>query len=208
MKRAQPNGKRQFLFAAIAISMSMFSSAHVPARDQGYLDTINAEAQKLEEVGNTDINSQDVAPVVSNPVGNDSTPHPTDSQESFLQKINSTLYSEPNNAAQDESAYLKQLEKEVQKLDGSPRRSATAAPAAQSNRNQAVKLQADKDKLIQVTEAQRKEMEIALETKLPGIYRLYKKLGLTQKKLVVKEYLDNKRVSAASKTVLKLYGGN
>jgi hypothetical protein len=50
-------------------------------------------------------------------------------------------------------------------------------------------------------------MEIALETKIPGIYRLYKKLGLTQKRLVVKEYLKNHKISTASKSVLNLYGG-
>jgi hypothetical protein len=69
-------------------------------------------------------------------------------------------------------------------------------------------MQAEKDKLIKITETQREEMEFALESKLPGIYRLYKKLGLTQKTLVVKDYLEDKKVSTASKSVLKLYGGN
>ena len=210
MRRAQPNGKRQFVFAVLAISISMFSSAHVPAEEQGYLDSINAEAQNLEEVDNTEALPRNQTPVNNSFPDNDSISNSDNGQETFLQKIKSTLYSEPNGAEQDEAAYLKQLEKEVQKLNASPRQPATAPRESKAKREakseEAVNLQAEKDKLIQITEAQRKEMEINLETKLPGIYRLYKKLGLSQKNLVVKEYMESKKVSTASKTVLKLYG--
>jgi hypothetical protein len=206
MRRAQPNGKRQFVFAVLAISISMFSSTHVPAEEQGYLDSINAEAQNLGEVDNTEALPRNQTPVNNSFPDNDSISNSDNGQETFLQKIKSTLYSEPNGAEQDEAAYLKQLEKEVQKLNASPRQPATAPRESKAKREEAVNLQAEKDKLIQITEAQRKEMEINLETKLPGIYRLYKKLGLSQKNLVVKEYMESKKVSTASKTVLKLYG--
>lgn len=208
MKRAHPNGKRQIGIAMLAITISMFSSAHVHASDQNYLDSINAEAESMDEAGNTDTKQPaNISQTANTPTENASTPPIDEHQESFLQKINSTLYAKPNNARQDEATYLKQLENEVKKLDPTPRQPATAS-STKKDRDEVVDVQAEKDKLIKITEAQREEMEFALESKLPGIYRLYKKLGLTQKTLVVKKYLENKKVSTASKTVLKLYGGN
>jgi hypothetical protein len=214
MKRAHPNGKRQIGIAMLAITISMFSSAHAPARDQNYLNSINAEAESMDEVGNTDTKQPtDKSQIANTPIENTPTPPIDEHQESFLQKINSTLYAEPNNTRQDEATYLKQLEKEVKKLDSTPRQPATPTNTTNTantkkDRDEEVNMQAEKDKLIKITETQREEMEFALESKLPGIYRLYKKLGLTQKTLVVKDYLEDKKVSTASKTVLKLYGGN
>ncbi len=180
--------------------VSVFISAHVSARDQGYLESINEEAESLEEVGNTDISAKATAPP-----SNDSLPEQsTDDQSTFIQQIHSQLYSNGNN----ESAYLKQLEKEVQNLPDSTTQSINGTQNNKSQQNQDDDLIAERNKVIEITEAQRKEMEIALESKIPGIYRLYKKLGLSQKQLVVKEYLTNERISTASKTILKLYGGH
>jgi hypothetical protein len=185
----------------------LFCSAHATARDQNYLDSINAEAENMDEVGNSGTSPANKPPIANTPAENTTNPPIDEHQESFLQKINSTLYAEPNNTRQDEATYLKQLENEVKKLDATPRQPTTASSTKKA-RQEVVDVQAEKDKLIKITEAQREEMEIALESKLPGIYRLYKKLGLSQKKLVVKEYLENKKVSTASKTVLKLFSGN
>jgi hypothetical protein len=205
MERAQSKlvfnflARRQVIFIVFAITVSVFSSTQVPARDQDYLDTINAEAQDLGEVGNTDINES-----VTTPPANDSQPeHSSNDQSTFIQQIHSQLFSNGDN----ESAYLKQLENEVQDLSDSAAPSTSANQNNKSKQNKDGDLTTQRNKVIQITEAQRKEMEIALETKIPGIYRLYKKLGLTQKRLVVKEYLKNHKISTASKSVLNLYGG-
>ena len=212
MKRAQTKfifkflARRQVIFIAVAAQISVFSSAHVPARDQDYLDTINAEAEDLGEVGNTDIN-QPITTSGDNAIGESvSTPAASEKPDSFLQKINSTLYSGSIDAEASESAYIKQLEAEVEHLNKSTPQSASVADEASTQSTQD-HLKLEKETVIQITEAQRKEMETALELKIPGIYRLYNKLGLTQKRLVVKEYLTNEKISTASKTILKLYSG-
>jgi hypothetical protein len=206
MERAQPKlqlkflASRQVIFVAVAINISVFSSVPVLARDQDYLNTINEEAQSLEEVDNTDINTR-----VTKPPPNDiPVDHSSDDQSTFLQQIHSQLYSNGDS----EAAYLKQLENEVKDLSDSAVQSTNANQNNKPKHKQNSDLTAERDKVTQITEAQRKEMEIVLETKIPGIYRLYKKLGLTQKQLVVKDYLTNEKISTASKTILKLYGGN
>lgn len=186
---------RQLMFVVLTTNISVFSSAHVPARDQNYLDTINEEAQSLEEVGNTDaIETTAASPAT------DSTPqHP---RNDFLQQI----YTQLNSNGDREAAYLKQLENEVQELSDTSEQ--TKTPTNTSIEQQQSDLSSERNKVIEITETQRKEMEFALESKIPGIYRLYNKLGSTQKRLVVKEYLANEKISTASKTILKLYSGN
>ncbi|WP_455210568.1 hypothetical protein [Kaarinaea lacus] len=203
MKRAQRRSifnslaGRQVIFVVFAINVSVFSSAHVPARDQGYLDAINAEAQNLGSVDDT--SSSDSANTYNR---SDNPPQtPSNDQSTFLQQINSQLYSHGDS----ESAYLKQLENEVKNLP--PDSDSQATNTTQSSQSQENYLKAEQETVTQITEAQRKEMELALESRIPGIYRLYKKLGLTQKRLVVKEYLTNEKISTASKTILNLYGG-
>jgi hypothetical protein len=206
MKRARPHSilnfpaRRRVVFAVLAISVSVFSSAHVPARDQDYLNTINEEAENLGKVGNTDL----IDSVAEESPDNNSTENSTNKQSEFIQQINSQLYSNGDN----ESRYLKQLENEVQDLSDSVPQRASAKQNIQNKDSKEPDLTAEQNKVIQITEAQRKEMEMVLETKIPGIYNLYKKLGLTQKQLVVKDYLENEKISTASKTILRLYGGN
>jgi len=205
MKRAQPRskliplGKRQVIFVVLAVNVSVFSSAHVPARDQDYLDAINAEAENLGNID--DSSSNDSENTLSRTTN--STERPASDQSTFLQQINSKLYSNGDG----ESAYLKQLESEVQNLPDSAPQTTTPIQDTQRNQRQNENLKAEQQKVTQITEAQRKDMELELESRIPGIYRLYKKLGLTQKRLVVKEYLSNEKISTASKTILQLYGG-
>lgn len=208
MKRAQPRpisiplAKRQVIVIVLATSVSVFSSAHVPARDQDYLDAINAEAQNLGNVDNTNINDDVNSTTITGSTSHSSQP-PTNEQNMFLQQIKSKLYSNSD----DESMYLKQLENEVQNLPDSTSQNTRATQSSQRDQNQNNNLEAERRKVTQITEAQREEMELELESRIPGVYRLYKKLGLTQKRLVVKEYLTNEKISTASKTILQLYGG-
>jgi hypothetical protein len=204
MERAQPKLLLKFLvrrpvvLVTVAINVGLFSSGYVSARDQNYLNTINQEAQSLEAVSNTDINTPTPPP-------NDSpVEHASDDQSAFIQQIQSQLHSNGDS----ESVYLKQLENEVQDLSESAVPATSAKQNNKSKQKQESDLTTERNKVIQITEAQRKEMEVVLETRIPGIFRLYKKLGLTQKKLVVKEYLSNEKISTASKTILRLYGGN
>ena len=186
----------------LTINVCLLNSPHVLARDQNYLDTINEEAQNLGEIDHANPNTGQATTVNRT---NERPKPAAEDQSTFLQQIHSKLYSNGDN----ESAYLKQLENEVQDLSKPAlQRSANTKPNNAGNPRQASDLAAEQEKVIQITEAQRKEMELTLESKIPGIYNLYKKLGLTQKRIVVKEYLSNEKISTASKTILRLYGGN
>jgi len=195
------------VFVVLALNVTWLSSAISFARDQNYLDSINAEAENLEEVGNTNVNTPVRAADGNSSANNMSTPRVEDKMDSFLQKINSTLYSETPSTEANESAYLNQLEAEVQHLDDTSPQSASVVADDHANQSEAVDLQQEQNRVTQITEAQRKEMEIALESRIPGIFRLYQKLGLTQRRLVVEEYLQNEKISTASKAILRLYGG-
>lgn len=203
MERAQSKSilrflaRRQVILVAIAIHVSVFSSAHVPARDQYYLDAINEEAQNLGEVDNTDATAN------TNPTDTSASEQSSYSQSTFLQQIQSQLHSNGDN----EKAYLKQLEKEVKNLQDAPDQPVATKKITKAKPQEDNGLAAEQKRVSEITETQRKEMELALEKKIPGIYRLYNKLGLTQKRLVVQEYLTNEKISTASKTILKLYSG-
>lgn len=214
MKRIQLNtfiarsAKKQVVFAALALNVSVFSSAQVPARDQAYLDSINAEAQNLEPVGNTDVPA-DIEPVpAQDATHHDSASNAADKMDLFIQQVYSTLYSDPQTNQTNEAGYLKQLETEVKALDEPGTPSAASSTGGTPGTAEMTTLEEETAKVIRITEAQRKQMEVALENKIPGVYRLYQKLGSSQRNLVVKEYLQSERLSTASKTILKLYGGN
>ena len=215
MKRIQLNtiiarsAKKQVVFAALALNVSMFSSAQVPARDQVYLDSINAEAQNLEEVGNTaDIQAPSEPAPTTDATHTNSANSSADKMDLFMQQVYSTLYSDPQTTQTNEAGYLKQLETEVKTLDEPGTPSATQSTNSTTGTAEMTTLEEETAKVIRITEAQRKQMEVALENKIPGIYRLYQKLGNSQRNLVVQEYMQSERLSTASKTILKLYGGN
>ena len=201
--------KTQVVLAALLLNFSVFSSAQVSARDQAYLDSINAEAQDLEEVDNTaDIQTpSEPAPAVDATHTN-SANSSADKMDLFMQQVYSTLYSDPQTTQTNEAGYLKQLETEVQALDEPGTPSATQSTNSTPGTAEMTTLEEETAKVIRITEAQRKQMEIALENKIPGIYRLYQKLGNAQRNLVVQEYMQSERLSTASKTILKLYGGH
>ena len=237
--------KRGFLRIALLAACTI-SSTTATAKDQHLLDILNEEAEDVGVVANTGkttLNKQkpntNSSPnkkpfnnysINQSPANNSPASKPTADQPSFIMQVNSKLNpgAKKDEAPDDESKYLKQLEDEVQHYSvPTVRNSKSKANSSidtkntnntgnvrstqQSNAQQLnteASIASQKNDLVQFTEAQRKQMEITLEMKIPGIYHLYKKLGLTEKQVVLKEFMENKKISTASKNILKLYSGD
>lgn len=225
------------LRATILLAACVVGSSTAVARDQHYLDILNEEADQTGVVANTGKSLTPSKPTKQSlpqprPTNKPAAKKNQDDQPSFIMQVNAKLNpgakpDEPD----DESKYLEQLENEVQKLtvptSGNPQQKAGAAkqindakpptitasqrtnaqPNAQAQTKQP-SITAKQQELVKFTEAQRKELEMALEIRIPGIYHLYKQLGLSEKRVVLRDFMKTKKLSTASKSILKLYSGD
>lgn len=224
------------VFASIVMfNSSALVNKQVHASDQEYLDFINTEAQKLDKTGKvTEPGERFLPPATINPQA--SQPPPPSDANSFISDVYTKLNSRQKKANSDKYYYLEQLDDEAQEAKPNKSVLQSDAPVQTGsvpdtntgtagddylstinaeghnlnnrlNNSTKQQLEQQQKQLVNITEAQRKELELALESKIPGIFHFYKKLGITQKRIVVNEYLKSKRISTASKTILRLYGG-
>lgn len=227
--------RREFLVAAL-LTAGITNNSPVSAADKTYLDILNEEAESTGIVANTGKSASKpsnsrIKPAPSprpKPVNKHLIKSAPDEQPTFIMQVNSKLNGGTKPQKTDnEDLYLEQLENEVQKTTvpaikrhrsqnyprGKPN-PGTTGNAAQSRPSRSdspayeTDLASKQKELVKFTEAQRKEMEIALEMKIPGVYHLYKQLNLSEKRVVLQKYMENKKISAVGKSIIKLFSGD
>ena len=188
-----PPGKAFFL-GAILLAAGLIGSGSVPARERQVLNTSD------KEIGSGGIFSNADKSTASHSNGESSAVQFNESQLPFIQPISTKLKPGTNIHKHElESRPTLAARNEAQNYSTGP---------TQLSENNRTSIASKQDELVKFTEAQRKELEMALELKNPGVYYLYKQLGLPEKHAVLQKYIETKKISAARKTVIRLFSGN
>lgn len=216
-------------FSYSAVVFSVFSiflpTTSLHAEESSYLDLVEDEAEHLNDFDRNPARASQHNPISADPLA------PQEHEQSFIMQVYSRLDTDEKSVLSDDKRYLEQLENEAKRLKSEiyakqQTRRATLAqhptkskqPATRKeilqliqNESRTVKTstniapRVNKSPADLVTAIQQKHLEKLLESKIPSIFRFYTKLGLAEKKLVVKEFFHTNKLSSASHAVLNLY---